>query len=76
MSIYYIIYLDLELQVSRRSSRSVLEYRIEHGQKLCAPYDIINKRLRLWYYIIASLTLVGSTGMMQDHSKIWREVSL
>ena len=55
-------YLDIELQVSHRSSRSVLEYFIEHGQKLgvlCVPPEgIMNKRLRLWYKIIASLALV------------------
>ena len=59
MSIHIIFYhLDIELQVSRRFSQSVLEYLIEHGQKLCAPDDIMNKRLRLWYYIIASFALV------------------
>ena len=59
--IYYIIdvcilyYLDIGLQVSGRSSRSVLKYLIEHGQKLCVPPDgIMNKRLLPWYYIIKS----------------------
>ena len=52
-------HLDIKLQVSRRNSRSVLEYLKEHGQKLCTPPDgIMNKQLRLWYYVIASLALV------------------
>ena len=34
-----LFYLDMELQDTHRSSRSVLEYLLEHGQKLCAPLD-------------------------------------
>ena len=62
--LHVILYnLDIELQVCRRSSRSVLDYLIEHGLKLCArPNCVMTKQLRLWDYVIASLALMWSSG--------------
>ena len=36
IDVYILYYLEIELQVSRQSPQSVLEYLIEHGLKLCA----------------------------------------
>ena len=55
--LYILYHLDIELQVSRRSSRSVLEYLIEHGQKLCAQDYIMNERLRLTDHMVTSKSI-------------------
>ena len=59
-----ILFRYIELQVYRWSSWSVLEYFIEHGQKLCVPLDDImnNICLLLRYCFFSARVIYRSHG--------------